>query len=42
MRVRERRGREMFVPLPHPPGHAQAGFGRAVVSVLYGNEPPRV
>ncbi len=27
MRERERRGREMFVPLTHPPGHAQADFG---------------
>ena len=27
MRERERRGREMFVPLAHPPGHAQADFG---------------
>lgn len=27
MRERERRGREMFVPLSHPPGHAQADFG---------------
>ncbi len=29
MRERERRGREMFVPLAHPPGHAQADFGEA-------------
>src|SRR4051812_11798176 len=30
--VRERRlqGREMFVPLAHPPGHGQADFGEAV------------
>jgi transposase len=27
MRERERRGQEMFVPLAHPPGHAQADFG---------------
>ena len=27
MRERERHGREMFVPLAHPPGHAQADFG---------------
>ena len=33
MRQRERRGREMFVPLAHPPGHAQADFGEAVVVV---------
>ena len=29
----ERRGREMFVPLAHPPGHAQADFGEAVVII---------
>ena len=33
MRQRERRGREMFVPLAHPPGHAQADFGEAVVII---------
>ena len=33
MRERERRGREMFVPLSHPPGHAQADFGEAVVII---------
>jgi transposase len=33
MRARERRGREMFVPLVHPPGHAQADFGEAVVVI---------
>jgi transposase len=33
MRERERRGREMFVPLSHPPGHAQADFGEATVIV---------
>lgn len=33
MRKRERRGREMFVPLTHPPGHAQADFGEAVVFI---------
>jgi len=27
VREHERRGREMFVPLAHPPGHAQADFG---------------
>ncbi len=27
IRNRERRAREMFVPLAHPPGHAQADFG---------------
>lgn len=33
MRERERRGREMFVPLSHPPGHAQADFGEATVII---------
>ncbi|MDA1236895.1 MAG: IS21 family transposase [Acidobacteria bacterium] len=33
MRERERRGQEMFVPLAHPPGHAQADFGEAVVVI---------
>src|SRR3712207_6020241 len=33
--VRERRlrGREMFVPLVHPPGHGQADFGEAVAVI---------
>src|SRR5918998_2023474 len=37
--VRERRlsGREMFVPLLHPPGHGQADFGEAV-AVIGGEE----
>ena len=29
VRERRRRLREMFVPLAHPPGHAQADFGEA-------------
>ncbi len=29
IREHRRRGREMFVPLHHPPGHAQADFGEA-------------
>jgi len=33
MREHERRGREMFVPLTHPPGHAQADFGEALVII---------
>ena len=33
IRERERRGREMFVPLTHPPGHAQADFGEATVII---------
>ena len=33
MRKRELRGREMFVPLAHPPGHAQADFGEAIVII---------
>ncbi len=33
--VREQtlRSREVFIPLVHPPGHAQAGFGEAVVVI---------
>ena len=33
VRERERRGQEMFVPLAHPPGDAQADFGEAVVVI---------
>lgn len=33
LRERERRGREMFVPLAHAPGHAQADFGEAMVII---------
>ena len=33
MRQRERLGREMFVLLAHPLGHAQADFGEAVVVI---------
>jgi transposase len=33
MREQERRGREMFVPLAHAPGHAQADFGEAMVVI---------
>jgi len=33
IRERERRCQEMFVPLSHPPGHAQADFGEAVVVI---------
>jgi transposase len=33
IRARERRGREMFVPLSHPPGHAQADFGEAMAII---------
>jgi transposase len=33
VRERRRRGREMFVPLHHPPGHAQADFGEAAVVI---------
>ena len=38
VRERRRRSREMFVPLVHPPGHAQADFGEAdaiIASVRY-------
>ncbi len=31
VRDRKRTGKEMFVPLSHPPGHAQADFGEALV-----------
>lgn len=33
VRERQRRGQEMFVPLSHPPGHAQADFGEAVAVI---------
>ncbi|MDZ4138566.1 MAG: IS21 family transposase [Erythrobacter sp.] len=33
VRERERRGQEMFVPLAHPPGQAQADFGEATVII---------
>ena len=33
MREHDRRGREMFVPLAHPPGHAQADFGEATAII---------
>ena len=33
VRDHERRHREMFVPLAHPPGHAQADFGEALVMI---------
>lgn len=33
VRLRKRTGREMFVPLSHPPGHAQADFGEALVLI---------
>ena len=33
MRDRARRGQEMFVPLAHPAGHAQADFGEAMVVI---------
>jgi transposase len=33
IREHRRRGREMFVPLHHPPGHAQADFGEANVFI---------
>ncbi|HEY6765841.1 MAG TPA: hypothetical protein VI386_13810, partial [Candidatus Sulfotelmatobacter sp.] len=31
VREQQRRRREMFVPLHHEPGHAQADFGEALV-----------
>ena len=33
VREHERRGREMFVPLHHAPGHGQADFGEALVVI---------
>ena len=33
MREREQRRQEVFVPLAHPPGHAQADFGEALVMI---------
>ncbi len=33
IREREHRGREVFVPLAHPPGDAQADFGEAMVII---------
>src|SRR3712207_5937404 len=33
VRQRRLRGREMFVPLAHPPGHGQADFGEAVAAI---------
>ncbi len=32
VRISRARGRETFVPLAHPPGHAQVDFGEAVAS----------
>lgn len=37
VRTKKRGGKEMFVPLSHPAGHAQAGFGKALV-VIGGRE----
>lgn len=33
VRIKKRGGKEMFVPLSHPPGHAQADFGEALVII---------
>ncbi len=33
VRLRKRTGKEMFMPLSHPPGHAQADFGEALVVI---------
>jgi transposase len=33
VRIERARGRETFVPLAHPPGHAQVDFGEAVGSL---------
>ena len=32
--------REMFVPLAHPPGHAQADFGEADAIIAGNRRPP--
>ena len=32
IREHRRQTREMFVPLSHPPGHAQCDFGEALVA----------
>ena len=33
VRAKKRGSKEMFVPLSHPPGHAQADFGEALVEI---------
>src|SRR6478736_9515674 len=33
VRISRARGRETFVPLAHPPGHAQVDFGEAVAVI---------
>ena len=33
VRIARARGRETFVPLAHPPGHAQVDFGEAVATI---------
>jgi transposase len=33
VRRQRARGREIFVPLSHPPGHAQVDFGEAVAEI---------
>ncbi len=33
VRIKKRGSKEMFVPLSHPPGHAQADFGEALVII---------
>ena len=40
VRARRHRRREMFVPLAHPPGHAQVDFGEAMAVI--GSEPCKV
>jgi len=40
VRERRRRSREMFVPLVHPPGHAQVDFGEAMAVI--GGETQKV
>jgi len=38
VRLRELRQREMFVPLQHPPGDAQADFGEALAVIVRAGE----
>jgi transposase len=40
VRARRHRRREVFVPLAHPPGHAQVDFGEAMAVI--GSEPRKV
>lgn len=39
LRNQKRGGKEMFVPLSHPAGYAQADFGKALVGPVPANKP---